>query len=55
VLFNGNIEVSCASKLVLEFFDGRADLLYSIDNAIGDSRGTVVVITLFRLGNMKSI
>jgi hypothetical protein len=55
VLFDRDVEIARTAILVLELFDGRAHLLHTVDDCVRDGWGTVVVVTLLRLGYVQTI
>jgi hypothetical protein len=55
VFFDRDIEVARTAELILQFFNGGTDFFHTVDDSVRDGRGTVVVVTLFRLGNVESV
>jgi len=55
VLFDRDIKVTRTTMVILKFFNGGTDFLHTVDNRVRDGRGTVVVVTLFRLGDVESV
>lgn len=55
VFFNGNVEVTSATKLLLELLDSGSFLLQALSDCFGDLDGPFVFISLFRLRDMESV